>query len=251
MNKELLEKINLNQIKSLLEIGNIAKENFGDKGYWNTYFTRAIDVIKARILGLKHHYAIIQSIGNKVIDSDINKYDFIELDHHLSDILFNLDSAIECFVFSLNAIGYGAMDCNSFISIEDEKKLKKIKPDNIFIEDNNNHYKKYFSNLVNYWLENPLHKFHVTPKQLWKSIRDNHDVSKHRSRLCHMVSGSDNETDIHLDQYPKKPLIEEVKFEYDFYPWSLIDHLKEFVPFFNKSMSLAVKDIEKFLQQSN
>lgn len=65
-----------------------------------------------------------------------------------------------------------------------------------------------------------------------------------------MVSGSDNETDIHLDQYPKKPLIEEVEFE-EFYPWTLIYHLKEFVPFLNKSVNLVIQDIEEFIRQSN
>ena len=66
-----------------------------------------------------------------------------------------------------------------------------------------------------------------------------------------MVTGSDNETDILLDKYPKKPLVDEVEFEPDHYPWSLIDHLKEFIPFFNKSINLVVQDIEEFLQQSN
>lgn len=250
MNKDLLEKIDLDQIKSLLELANKARDKFGDTGYWISNFNRAIDGIRARIFGLKIHYNSLQSIRNEDI-FDLQKYNFIELDHHLSDILFNLDSSIECFVFALNAFGYGVIDSNLFISIEDEKKLRKIKPDNIFVEKNNIHYIKYFPNLMNYWLENPIHKYHVTPKQLWESIRDNHDISKHRSRLCHMVTGSDNETDILLDKYPKKPLIEEGKSEYDFYPWSLIDHLKEFVPFFNKSMSLVIQDIEKFLQQSN
>jgi hypothetical protein len=143
------------------------------------------------------------------------------------------------------------MNSNLFISIEDGLKIKTIRPDNIFIDKHNMHYRKYFPNLTNYWLQKSRHKYHVTPKQLWESIRDNHDVSKHRSRLCHMVTGSDNETDILLDQYPKKPLIEEVEFEPDRYPWSLIDHLKEFVLFFNKSVMLVIQDIEEFLQQSN
>lgn len=251
MNKDLLEQINLDQAKVLLEIANKAKDKFGNRGYWITYFIRAIDGIKARIFGLKNHYDNLQSIDKGVILNGLKSYDFIELDHHLSDILYNMDSAIECLVFALNAIGYGVMDSINFISIEDEKKLKKIKPDNIFIDNNNLHYIKYFPSLTNYWLEIPDYKYHVTPKQLWESIRDNHDVSKHRSRLCHMVTGSDNETDILLDQYPKKPLIEEVEFEPDRYPWSLIDHLNEFVPFFNKSVNLVIQDIEEFLQQSN
>jgi hypothetical protein len=65
-----------------------------------------------------------------------------------------------------------------------------------------------------------------------------------------MVGGSDDETDIYLDKYPKKPLIKKVAFE-KFYPWSLIDHLKEFVPFFNRSMTLVIQDIEQFLQKIN
>ena len=250
MNKDLLEKINLDQVKTLSDIAKKAKDKFGDRGYWITAFNRAVDGIRARIFGLNNHYDDLQSIRNFEI-SDGSKYNFIELDHHLSDILFNLDSSIECLVFALNAIGYGVMDSKLFISIEDDKKLKRINPDNIFLENNNAHYKKYFPNLTNYWLEIPHHKYHVTPKQLWKSIKDNHDVSKHRSCLCHMVTGSDNETDLFLDKYPKKPLIEEVEFEPDRYPWSLIDHLKEFVQFFNKSVNLIIQDIDEFLQKSN
>jgi len=249
MNKDLLEKINLDQFKTLLEIANRARDKFGDRGYWFSNFDRAIDGIKARIFGLKIHYSELQSIRNEDISAN-RSYNFIELDHHLADILFNLDSSIECFVFALNAFGYGIIDANNFISTEDEKKLRQIKPDTIFYDEYNAHYKKYFPNLLNYWIETPRHKYHVTPKQLWGSIRDNHDVSKHRSRLCHMVGGSDDETDIYLDQYPKKPLIKKIGFE-EFYPWSLIDHLKEFVPFFNKSMTLVIQDIEQFLQQSN
>jgi hypothetical protein len=249
MSKDLLETINLDQVKALLEIALKVRDKFGDRGHWFSNFDRAIDGIKARIFGLKIHYNGLQSIHNED-NSDHRIPNFIELDHHLADILFNLDSSIECFAFALNAFGYGIIDTNDFISIEDARKLRQIKPDNIFAEKNNAHYKKYFPNLMNYWLETPRHRNHVTPKQLWESIKDNHDVSKHRFRLCHMVSGSDNETDIHLDQYPKKPLIEEVEFE-EFYPWTLIDHLKEFVPFLNKSVNLVIQDIEEFIRQSN
>jgi hypothetical protein len=62
-----------------------------------------------------------------------------------------------------------------------------------------------------------------------------------------MVGGSDNETDIYLDKYPKKPLSEDVEFERPT-PWTLTDHLKEFVPFFNKSMNLFIEDIKDLLQ---
>jgi hypothetical protein len=116
MNKELLEKINLDQLKTLLELANGAKNKFGDRGYWFSNFGRAIDGIKARIFSLKIHYSGLQSIRNEDLSGD-RSYNFIELDHHLADILFNLDSSIECFVFALNAFGYGIIDHNNFISI--------------------------------------------------------------------------------------------------------------------------------------
>jgi hypothetical protein len=50
MNKDLLDKINLDQVKSLLEIATKARDNFGDRGYWITNFNRAIDGIRARFL---------------------------------------------------------------------------------------------------------------------------------------------------------------------------------------------------------
>jgi hypothetical protein len=123
MNKDLLENINLDQVKTLLEIANRARDKFGDRGYWKSNFDMAIFGIRARIFGLKFHYNSLQSIRNED-NFDPQKYNFIELDHHSSDILFNLDSSIECFVFALNAFGYGVIDSNLFISIEDEKKIE-------------------------------------------------------------------------------------------------------------------------------
>src|SRR4030042_4215991 len=121
MNKDILEQINLEPLKNLLKVAIKAEDKFGNRGYWSTYFNKAIDGIKARILGLKNHYANLQSINKPDILDGSGMYNFIELDHHLSDILFNLDSAIECLVFALNAFGYGVMDYNLFISIEERK----------------------------------------------------------------------------------------------------------------------------------
>ncbi|OGP74562.1 MAG: hypothetical protein A2Y80_01765 [Deltaproteobacteria bacterium RBG_13_58_19] len=121
MNKDILEQINLEPLKNLLKVAIKAEDKFGNRGYWSTYFNKAIDGIKARILGLKNHYANLQSINKPDILDGSGMYNFIELDHHLSDILFNLDSAIECLVFALNAFGYGVMDSNLFISIEERK----------------------------------------------------------------------------------------------------------------------------------
>lgn len=247
MNKDILERIDINQFNKFLDIAIKAKDKFGNRGQWIIYFGRAINGINARIFALKDHYANLQLIC-KQMEFPL---DFIELDYHLSDIFYNLDSTIECFVFGLNAIGYGIMDSKLFISIEDEKKLKKIKPDNIFIVGKNSHYQKYFTSIFNYWLEDSQDKFVVTPKKLWESIRDQHDVFKHRSsHTCKMVQTLGNETDIPLTTKPKKPLTE-VIFDCDGFPWTLNDYLQEFVPFINKSFVLVIQDLESFLQHSN
>lgn len=245
MNEDLLGQINLKNIDELRQIAVQAENKFGDRGSWYTYFVRAIDGLKARIFGLREHYTRIQSISSTFPLS----YDtIIELDHHLSDIFFNMDSAIECFVFGLNAIGYGIMDSKTFLSIENDRTLKQIGPDNIFKKTNNVNYQRFFPNLINYWLKDSEIKGYVTPEKLWNSIRDQHIVSKHRSRIYHQSMWADGKfDDIHLDKNPKSPLIAESEVEYDYYPWTLIDHLKEFVPFINKSCNLIIADLEDFI----
>ena len=55
-----------------------------------------------------------------------------------------MDSAIECMVFALNALGYNA-NSTQFLDVTNEKKLKQISPYNIlgkslkyFIDNMNN-----------------------------------------------------------------------------------------------------------------
>jgi hypothetical protein len=110
MNEDLLKRMNLNYIDELIEIAFRAREKCGNRGSWFTYFNRSMDGLRARIYGLKRHYNCLQSMSNIIHETleigPLTEDDIIKLDHHVSDILFNLDSAIECFVFALNAIGY-------------------------------------------------------------------------------------------------------------------------------------------------
>ena len=116
-----------------------------------------------------------------------------------------MDSAIECMVFALNALGNIA-DSSKFLDVTNEKDLLKICPYNIlgkppqystgFIQG----YDDYFPSLKSYWHEN---------RELIYTIAEQHDVSKHRSTIFEGGHGRINPPqgfeEIILRYQPKTP----------------------------------------------
>ncbi len=161
--------------------------HLGNKGDWLNHFINGLDGLRARILGVEIHYYQIRSWGlvDLIFQSGIAHktrelflYELTE--YHLSSMLFNMDSAVECIVYMLNALGYVANPIQ-FKDVTDETKLAQIFPWNIlgkqkkddkveFVEG----YKNYFPSLKSYWCEN---------KDLIRQIADQHNVSKHRSSI--------------------------------------------------------------------
>lgn len=98
-------------------------------------------------------------------------------EYHLSSILFNMDSAIECMVFGLNALGWIA-DSKQFKDVTNEKELASISPYNIlgkpptYTSGMVQGYDEYFLSLKSCWHQN---------RDLIHTIFEQHDVSKHRS----------------------------------------------------------------------
>ncbi len=107
----------------------------------------------------------------------------------------------------------------------------------------------FFYNLSTYWLTYVNIEEYVTPKKLWKFIVDLHDVSKHRSRLYHSIHKSIEEIDIPLDKNPKLPNSAQNQFQHN-YPWTLKDHLIEFINFMDKSFDLLIKDLKIFIERN-
>jgi hypothetical protein len=107
----------------------------------------------------------------------------IDTDKRIGEIFFGMDSAIECFVFALNAVGY-LKSPSKFCDITTASGLKRIRPDNIAC-CNPNHknpfpgYSEIFPRVVAHWTA------HLT---LIAEITDFHDVSKHRSCIVHTSS---------------------------------------------------------------
>ena len=154
--------------------------NYGDKDDWFGYFRRGIYGLYARIIGVQVNYYSVHSWALPTpFMTSIQRSEF-----HLSSILFNMDSAIECMVFGINALGY-IVDSKLFKNITDKNGLSSISPYNIIGTPPNYSkgavagYDSYFPSLKGYWQQN---------RDLLRIIRENHDVSKHRSVV--FTSGS-------------------------------------------------------------
>jgi hypothetical protein len=173
MNKYVL-KYELQPLDELDKYALLAcqKYNYGNEATWFNAFRGGWHGCLARIQGLVIHYSEIHSWRPKA-------WSPTETEYHLASIFFNMDSAIECFTFSLNAFGYG-VDPDSFIDVTEEKELKKIKPQNIIGKSENDKstcvsgYEKIFPSIQNHWNTN---------RALIEIITDQHDVSKHRETI--------------------------------------------------------------------
>ncbi|MEE8290636.1 MAG: hypothetical protein V3R80_04065 [Candidatus Tectomicrobia bacterium] len=101
-------------------------------------------------------------------------------EYHLTSILFHMDSTLECMIFMLNALGFAAGP-HDFLNVADEKEIRHVDPRNVDETDKwrgkilADSYKNYFPGFADHWL---AHK-----KSVWEVIRDNHDISKHRSQI--------------------------------------------------------------------
>ena len=87
-------------------------------------------------------------------------------------MLFCMDSAIECFVFMLNALGH-AVDRSGFRDISSDRDLRRISPDDILGANKPERagYARLFPELQSHW---------KNKNDLIQLIFENHDVTKHR-----------------------------------------------------------------------
>jgi hypothetical protein len=173
MSSDYILKFELQPYEHLDKFALLADQgyNLGDKGDWFLHFRKGLEGLNARLLGVRIHYLEVHAWT-------IPKPPLI-IEYHLSSILFNMDSAIECMVYTLNALGYIA-EPTQFLDVTDDTQLKKISPYNILGRPPD--YKKglmlgydnYLPSLKSYWQENT---------DLLLKISEQHDVSKHRSSI--------------------------------------------------------------------
>ena len=149
------------------------KYNFGNSTDWFGTFRGGLHGLHARIYGVKTHYQLVHSwIARLRLPT--------ETEYHVASIFFNMDSAIECFVFMLNALGYAAMP-DKFRNVTNPRSLRAVnlldilgKLDGTTPDPQKAGYAAVFATLQSHWW---------ATRDLMSTIIDQHDASKHRHTI--------------------------------------------------------------------
>ena len=140
--------------------------NFGNAGNWFFSFRGGLYGVMSRLRGLQQHSL---SLHQWRMNSSVQTHE-----HDIAVMLFCMDSAVECFVFMLNALGQAA-DKAAFRDVTSEKTLQQINPDDLLGAKRTplGGYAKYFPTLQATW---------QGKANLFLTIFGNHDVTKHRQQ---------------------------------------------------------------------
>ena len=139
--------------------------NCGNTENWFLSFRRGLGGMRARLAGLAYHRSCVFDWHNERIFSVRD-----HLDHHVTCMLFCMDSALECLVFALNALGQIVLSAG-FPDVRDVDALRTISPSAVITEPKAKPWRTVF----------PSFQAHMLASQpAINIIVDNHDVSKHR-----------------------------------------------------------------------
>ena len=162
------------------------------------------------------------------------------IDYHMSSLFFHMDSALECFVFALNALGCQIWP-EQFWKVTE---LQEVDPKRIA---NKRGYTEHFGSVVKFW---------QAKSKLLKAVMDNHDVSKHRTTIFRVGqmrqdappgfqrSGMPPAETLWLNPTPKDPPTEEPPTDIT-KGKSLETLVSEYRVFVNETLRLAQNDAER------
>ena len=131
--------------------------------YWFYYLRSAMAGLSHRLYGTRVHYNALHSWWPP-------RHIHADADYHLANALFNMDSALECFVFGINALGNGT-DAAQFKDVTDERALRNVRPTNVIGPGLCPGYATYFPSLQAHWMASV---------DLIEAVVEYHDVTKHR-----------------------------------------------------------------------
>ena len=147
--------------------------NLGGAGDWFGAFRGGLYGFYARLYGVQRHYSEVHAWLPRIRMPS-------ETEYHLATMLFQMDSAIECLVFALNALGWAAMP-SGFWDVTDGRALRRINPLDVPGDPTRtpplppkSGYSMIFPSLQTLW---------QSQGRLIGQIRDLHDVSKHRQTI--------------------------------------------------------------------
>ena len=146
--------------------------NFGNETDWFGTFRGGLYGFYSRLYGAA---SLFEELYAWNLKSSV-----INVDSYAASILFNMDSAVECLTFALNALGFAARP-ELFHDVTDAKALRKINPENVMgnLPDRSKKapvdgYGSIFPGVQSYW---------QSRVDLISRIMDLHDVSKHRQTV--------------------------------------------------------------------
>ena len=142
--------------------------NYGDSTGWFLSFRGGLIAVRLRVHAVRKHYLEVHSWTTE-------PRALADAEYHLASIFFNMDSALECLVFALNALG-NAVEPSLFRDVTDAKSLRAVSPTDVCSQTKVPlpGYIKYFPKFQKLWL---------TRLSLIDEIREQHDVSKHRETI--------------------------------------------------------------------
>lgn len=166
--KDFSLPFNLEPCKQLDRFALLAEQtyNLGNRGDWFGYFRGGLHGFYSRIYGVVRHYEEIHRWAPRPTMPE----------YHLASIFFNMDSALECFVFLMNALG-NSVAPDQFLDITDAQALRQVAPSNILGKGEQPPlagYGQYFPSLQTHW---------QTHGELLQTVVEQHDVSKHREMI--------------------------------------------------------------------
>ena len=144
--------------------------NLGDHGAWFGAFRGGYQGFNVRLYAAEKHYAELHAW-------QLRCRWHLEPEYHLASIFFGLDSALECFVFAMNALGFAARPAE-FIDITSHKALRSITPRLALGSGANpapaTGFANHFPRVTALWQQH---------RDLIDEVQRQHDVSKHRSSI--------------------------------------------------------------------
>ncbi len=139
--------------------------NHGNATDWFGSFRGGLHGFYARVYGVRTHDELLHTWLPRLRLP-------VDTEYHVTSLLFNMDSAIECFTFMLNALG-NAVSPTAFRDVTAAKDLRNVAPKDI-VENLVKGYASVFPHLQAHW---------EASRDLIVSIMENHDVSKHRQSI--------------------------------------------------------------------
>lgn len=147
--------------------------HYGNWGKWFHHFRGGVHAVHSRLYGVSRHYREVHAWTPEP-KIQTNEY-------QLATILFHMDSALECLVFAMNALGFGVG--GDFRDVADPRALKKIGVHDVVSQRRQPGYDALFPTLVKIWKRE---------RATIDTILEQHAVSKHRETV---YTGGQSRTD--------------------------------------------------------